>query len=124
MDISGSLQKLIVNGVTYRIHGDSDSTNKIGKYENEAMATTGDNIIKKTIRAQIKEGIDVACNRAEMEILKSVSDSTDEVPLVLVYADGSKDIGSGTINLGDWSSMDNKASISLIPKNEFEAFTA
>lgn len=124
MDASGSLQKIVLNGVVYRVHGDSDSTNNFGKYENELLPTSGGNIMKKTFRAQTKEGIDIAANRAEMENLKALSESLSSFPMVLMFADGSKDIASGGINLGSWSSADNKATIMLLPENAWEAFTA
>ena len=73
-DISGSIRKLTINGVTYRVLGDTNVTLKAAEYKNEAVPTSGGNLRKMMKQVRELTGVAIACNPTERETLRVIAE--------------------------------------------------
>ena len=124
-DISGSIRKLILSGITFNVFADGDFSEIVGAYENEAVPTSGPNVIKKVRRSGNVEGVTVVANGAERALLEELANQN--TPFTMSYTTAGDDTfkNEGTINIVNRSTADNKMSIVLMPLNpQWEAFLA
>jgi hypothetical protein len=94
-DISGTIRKLVLNGVTYRVPGDVNLTINLSPYETEGMPSTGNTMMKKVLRMPTIENCTVLTNPLEAERLKSLAEGTDNFTQSVELADGSIYRGNG-----------------------------
>jgi len=124
-DTAGTIRKVLVDGVSYDVMADTDVTETASKYLNESIPTSGRNIKKMTARAEVREGIVIACNPSEQSVLKNVAESTkDDIPLSYVKADGSQYTCEGWIEFESVTTMENRGSIKMYNRTEWESFVA
>ena len=119
MATSGSVRLLILDSVTYRVHGDVDLESMIGKYENEALPTTGGNIQKKTLRVQSVTGLELSCSRSESEDVKALQERTESFPMILEYMNGDRVSANGFINFSGWTSAEQRGKVDLFPDDKW-----
>lgn len=118
---AGTIRKLVLDGVTYDAKADIDIT-KMSKYEKEGIATTGQPIIKYTIRTQNMEGITVGATPAENEQLEALAARIGSFSLSVETADGSVYRNTGTINHENYTTQEATANIQIIPDGEWTLF--
>lgn len=120
----GTMIKCVFNGITFDIFADTDITMNLSKYTIEGIATTGNNLFKRTKRVQTIEGLAVAGSVSEMLNLVSQADSLGDKTFAITLADGSVFRATGQINFENYTSMDGKANVQLIPKKDWTPFVA
>jgi len=123
-DVAGTPRKCMINGISFDVMADTDITQPGGKFLNESISTSGRNLRKMTKRSQTREGLVIACNPSEAAILKGFADSVAKIPLSYTLADGSKYTSPGWIEFESVTSMDNKGTIKLHEKEDWELFVA
>ena len=69
-DISGTVRKVTLNGVTYRIPNDVNMTINLSPYETEGIPSTGKTMFKKVLRMPTIENCILITNPVEAERLK------------------------------------------------------
>lgn len=121
-DITGSLRKVTLDGVTYDASADADAPQVRGQYDVEAHATSGRNMMKMTRRVEEVDSIDLITNEAEFEALKTLSEKTDDFPMSYTTASGAVYRATGRINLGKRQTSDGKTPVKLLPRQNWDAF--
>jgi hypothetical protein len=119
---SGTLQKVVLNGLEFQAMGDVDVTQILGQYTNEEIPTSGDSIRKMTRRTETRESVTIGCEPAEAEILKGYSEQKTDITLAYALADGSVYRATGWIDFENFTSADFKATLKLFPRNKWELF--
>lgn len=122
MSISGTPRKVVINGISYDVFADTNITYAPSKNEREGIPTTGRTIQKMVKRIPTKEGITIAADSAELAQLKKDNESLPSKTLSVEYADGSTYRATGQFNLESWENEENKATIIMIPDQDWTLF--
>lgn len=123
-DLSGSIRKVTLDGVTYDVMADTNITEVGSAYENESVPTSGRNIKKMTRRPENREGVVLACNGAERTLLKELAERTADFPMSYETAAGDVFRAVGFIEFENRETEENRASITLMPRLGWESFLA
>lgn len=121
---TGTLRKVVLNGVTYDVYADTNITFMRSGFEIEGQATTGDTLYKMTKRVRTIEGLGLATTPQKMEALKSLAESLVDVTMAVELADGSTYRATGRINYENYESESGKSTVVLIPKRDWTPFVA
>jgi len=119
---TGTLRKVVIDGVTYDVFGDTNITFNRTKFEIEGQATTGNTMYKMTRRVPTIESVGLATTPAEMETLKSKSEGLADITLSVELADTSVYKATGRINFESYESETGKSTIVMIPKRDWTPF--
>ena len=119
---SGSLKKLVIDGVTYDVSADAKASLNPSQYDIEGQPTSGDTMFKYTKRIQTITGIDCMLSPSQLDSLRAKADSLADLTLAVTLADGSVYRGTGRIKIDKWESDTNKATIDLIPAQPWTPF--
>ncbi len=123
-DVAGTIRKVILDGVTYDAMGDTNITEVGGAFENESIPTSGRNIKKMTKRPENREGVVIACNGAERELLKELSERLTDFTLAYQTAGGDTYRAVGWIEFENRETEENRATVQLHPRSTWDAFLA
>lgn len=111
----GSLKRVNIDGFDYRPFTDSD-VNKKPPVTNEVLQTAGGGIPKQTVNTQSFDGITIATPTVkEQEQLMYSAEKGEDLKMFIEYRNGDIDHIIGTCNIDGISSMDGKATVSLLP---------
>lgn len=111
---SGSIRKLIIDGISYTVAADANFA-KTPKYAKEGIATSGDNMIKFTKQHGSVESVTVVASSDEFETLETVRDSLEEITMSYTLADGSSYTAPGSIHIDNYESEEGRVDLMLIP---------
>lgn len=123
-NVSGSIRKLTLDGVTYDVLGDANFSETGSGFESDAVPTSGDNIHKMTKRAKKVEGVVVGCNGTERDALEALADRTTDFPMSYETASGDVYRAQGWIEFENRETEENRASIQLHPRKKWTSFIA
>jgi hypothetical protein len=124
-DTCGTIRALRIDGIPYDVIFDADITETHTKYLVETVPTSGRNMKKMTARAQVREGVVIACNPSEAEILKSLAESSrDNIPMSYTLADDSVYTCEGYFEFENRTTMENRATLKLFNRTAWEPFVA
>lgn len=123
-DIVGTPRKVIIDGIPYRVFADANFDEKPSRYENKAIATSGGALRQMTAQVPTKEGITVACNGLEYNLLKAVAEGTDDVAMSATMANGDTFRCTGWIDLEKRETETGKATLKMFPRDDWELFIA
>lgn len=124
-DISGTLKKVTIDGTTFDVMADTNVTEMGSGFLNEAIPTSGRNMKKVTKQANIREGIVIACNGAERELLVELNDRTTDYSMS--YEDAAGDVfrTTGWISFENRETEENRATIQMHSRdNTWDSFLA
>lgn len=124
MSSTGSILKIVIDGITYRGIGDFDASKIPSKFENSPVVTTGGNVQKKVLRSQSITGVELQISSDEETVLRAVADRTDNYTLAITWPDETTYRTIGFINLGEFTNMDGKLPCDFHPgfNNSWEPF--
>jgi hypothetical protein len=123
-DISGTIRKVTLDGVTYNVAADANITEVGSAYQNESVPTSGQNMRKMTKRSENREGIDLIVNGDERDNLKMLAERVDDFPMSYETAAGDIYRATGWIEFESRETQDNKATVQLLPRDNWESFIA
>ena len=123
-NVSGSIRKLTLDGVTFDVLGDANFSETVSAYESEAVPTSGVNIRKMTKRAKIVESVVVGANGAERDQLKALAERTTDFPMSYETAGGDVFRAQGWIEFENRETEENRASLQLHPRADWTSFIA
>ena len=124
--ISGTLRKVVIDGITFSVTADVDVTINSGVLK-EGMPTSGPTMFKHTRQSPDIESITVSAEPVENDLLLNFNNRLTTYPLSLEFADGSVYRAVGQIGHEGYTNADNIATIRMIPDNasvEWELFAA
>jgi len=121
-DVSGSIVKAAINGVTYRVAADADLSVTPAQFKNEAIASSGGNFRKMGKQAEEVKNCVLLVNADEKATLKGLAENVATVTLSYTTAAGDVYRATGWINFDSWTSQDSKATLSMFPTDKWESF--
>ena len=117
MSVSGSIRKFMYGGITYDVAADSNLEFIPSIFEKENIATSGDNMTKLLRRSQDVTGIDLIITAQAKEILQAQADLLVDAPVTVELASGNTYTTVAQINFETWSTEENRATVSILPRN-------
>jgi hypothetical protein len=124
-DISGTLRKVTIDGTTFDVMADTNVTEMGSNFLNEAIPTSGRNMRKIVTQANIREGIVIACNGAERELLVELNDRQSDYSMSYEDAGGDVYRTTGWISFENRETEENRATIQMHSRdNTWDAFLA
>jgi len=124
MSLAGTPKKVTLDGTTFDVYADTNITEVASKLETEAIPTSGNSIMKKTRRSTNREGVVIACNGAEFEIVKELSERIVDFSMSYELASGDVYRTVGQLNLESRETEENRCTIIMIPRDDWSAFLA
>jgi hypothetical protein len=121
---TGSLRKIVLNGVTFDVPGDTNITFNNSKFTTEGMPTSGKTMFKMMRKVKTVESVELGTTPAEMEQIKELSEGLADITLSFELADGSVYKGKGRIDFESYESETGKTKIKLIPDGDWTPFLA
>ena len=121
-DLPGSIIKVTINGQSYDAISDTNLDVTPPRFKNEAVATSGRNLRKQTRQVQDVKSVVIACNADERGTLITVAENTRDVTLAYTTAAGDVWRAPGWIDFEKWETMEHKASLTMFPRDKWEAF--
>lgn len=123
-DLSGTIRNVTLDGVSFDVMADSNISEVGSSHENEMVPTSGRNVRKMTKRVEVREGLVLAANGAERELLKALAERTDDFPMSYQTAGGDTYRADGSIEFATRETEENRAAITLLPRATWSAFVA
>ena len=121
-DVSGTLRGVTLDGVAFNVMGDADISEMGGGVEVEMIPTSGPAMKKMTRRNQTRESVVLSCSDAERELLQELSERIADFPMSYSVASGSAYFADGGIEFESRTTAENRATIKMLPRNQWEAF--
>jgi hypothetical protein len=120
-DLTGTIRKVNLNGVTYDAAADASIKGVPTGHENSAVPTSGRTMRKMVKRVQSRE-VELVANGAEQEALKALADQLPDFPMSYETAAGDIYRAVGFLEYSNHETDENKASVTLFPRGDWEAF--
>jgi len=121
-DISGSLRKLTIEGISYNVASDANFTEMLTSFENSMIASSGKNMRKMVKRVKTVEGVVLLTNADERIALIAVAESIDDLKLSYTNAAGDTYKAEGTIEIEAHETEENKTNCIMLPRGDWTAF--
>lgn len=123
-DTSGSIKSVNLNGVNFDAIADADFGVTPSRFKNESIATSGRNVRKKTRQTQDVKSVTLECNGDERVMLQSFAENDIDITLAYTTAAGDTFRAQGWIDFETWNNQDNKATITMFPRQQWDSFIA
>lgn len=121
---AGSIRKVTLDGITFDTLADTNITEMGSQYEVEGIPTSGGNIKKMTRRVETRESVIIACDGAERDILKGLAERIEDYPMSYETAAGDVYRSPGYIEFVSRETEENRAEITMIPRETWDSFLA
>jgi hypothetical protein len=121
-DILGTPVSLTLSGLTLRVAADTDPKDGKPQYKNEPVMTTGGAFRKMTLQDETSESWTIIANADEVEKLKAIAASTDDI--TMSYKNRAGDIykATGFIDFDGHTVASGKIELKLTPRSEWAKF--
>ena len=119
--MAGTPRALEIEGIPFRVAGDTDIAETPTKWEVTVIATSGDGekVMKKRIES--REGIVLITKAAELIQLKALAERVEDLKCSYTDADGTVWQCEGGVNVEPRQSAENRTTIQIHPtKNDGE----
>jgi hypothetical protein len=120
---TGTLNRVILNGVTYDVPADINITFNRSGFTIEGIPTSGKTVHKYTRRVQTMESVVLMTSPAEMEELANVAETLSDITVAIELADGSTYRTTARINFENYESEEGRSTITIIPSKSKNAWT-
>lgn len=119
---TGTLRKFTVNGISYDLMADIDLKEIFTRYENSAIPTSGNAMMKKVKRVPSREGFVLATNGDEREELKSFAESIENLKFAYTNMAGDTYRCVGQMEIEDNSTADSRTTVNVFPEDDWVKF--
>lgn len=123
-DTTGSIGKLTLDGITFDVFADSNFSETFTRFENDRIPTSGRNIKKMTRRVPKVESVVVAANGEEKQVLILLGETTVDFPMSYETAGGDVYRATGSIEVENRETEENRATLQLHPAGTWNPFLA
>jgi hypothetical protein len=112
---TGTVRKLVIEGITFLVAADADFSEIITEFENTLIANTGAAILKQEKRTQDVSDVVLITNGNQREQLASFADGGDT--LAMSYTNRAGDVYryTGQINVDNNQTMESRTTIGVLP---------
>lgn len=121
-DISGSIRKLTLDGITFDVMSDANLSKTGSQFENDRIATSGKSFKKMTKRVTKVESVVIKLNVDEDEILEGLAERLEDFPMSYTTASGSVYRAVGSIEYESFETMENRGTVQLHPSTTWDRF--
>ena len=122
MAVTGSLRKVVIDGVPFLPAFDTNVTLNLSPIEKEGIATPGRTMFKHTIRSPNAEGVVLVAEPSEQDLLRQTSERLDTYPLTIELANGDIWRTTGQIGFENAETEESRASVMFIPDRSVGAW--
>jgi hypothetical protein len=119
---TGTLRKFTVEGISYDVMADVDVKEIFTKYENSAIPTSGNAMMKKVKRVPSREGFVLATSGDEREELKAFAESIDNLKFSYTNMAGDTYKCSGQMEIEENSTADSRTTVNVFPEDDWTKF--
>lgn len=123
-DVTGTIRSVTLDGVSLDAMADTNISEIGSLFLNESIPTSGRNMRKMTKRSENREGVVVACNGFERDILKALSERPTSFPMNYVTAAGDTFTANGWIEFETRETEELRAAIQMHPDKDWTQFIA
>ena len=123
-NISGSIRKVTLDGVTYNAAADANLSATGSAFENSGVAHSGGNMRKMVRRVKVVDGVTLIVNASEQDQLEVLAGRPTDFPISYETADGSVFRCTGWIEYEKVESEENRASVKMFPRVKWSSFVA
>jgi hypothetical protein len=123
-DLAGTIRKVTLDGIAFDAMADTNVSETGSQWEVSGVPTSGRNMKKMVRRPETRESIVLACNGAEREVLKELAERIDDFPMSYTTAGNDVYRCTGFIEFETRETEENRATIQLIPRDQWESFVA
>lgn len=121
---AGTIVSVSIDSIPYDVAGDADFSKVVSMYENKVIPTSGDGLITQEKRVAEVSGVTLIIKGAQdVSNLKGTAESGLVVPLSFTQRDGVSYQATGTIELENITTKENRASVKLLPIGEWTELT-
>jgi len=122
MSLAGTPKKITLDGITFNVYADPNITEIASKFEKEAIPTSGVSLMKMTRRSTNREGVTVVASGEELALLKELAERTEDFSMSYELISGDVYRSVGGINLESRETEENRATLILIPRDDWDEF--
>jgi hypothetical protein len=122
-DVTGSIRKVLLDGVSYDAFGSTNIKETGGQWLNEGIATSGRNLHKMTKRVDSRE-VELVAMGVEREHLVELSERTADFDMSYTTASGDVYNCTGWIEFANRETEESKATITMFPRTVWSSFVA
>ena len=115
MAVSGSLRKVVIDGVPFLPAFDTNVTLNLSSVEKEGIPTPGRTMFKHTLRSPNAEGVVLIAEASEQDLLRRTSERLDVYPLTMELANGDIWRTTGQIGIENAETEESRATVIFIP---------
>jgi hypothetical protein len=123
-DTAGTIRKVTLDGISFDAMADTNISEVGSAFANENVPTSGRNLRKMTKRSENREGVVLAANGAEREVLKELAERTTDFPMSYETAGGDVYRATGGIEFENRETEELRASIQMLPRLGWDPFLA
>jgi len=123
-DVSGSVRKFTVEGISFRVAADANLSRRPIAVENSMVPTSGKSMQKKVKMVPVLESVVLIVNAEEMESLKSFAEGLDVIKVTYQTAAGDEYRCTGQINVEAHETEENRANCTVHPEEDWTPFLA
>lgn len=123
-DVTGSIRKFTVEGISFRIMADSNISRRPTNVENTMIPTSGKAMQKKMRMTPTAEGVVLAVNAEEMETLKSFAEGLNPIKVTYQTAAGDEYRCTGQIEVEAHESEEGRANVTVLSQDDWTLFPA
>lgn len=110
---SGSLREAKIDGFSFNVTADANIA-LTARVEKEAVPHSGGNALKETLVSGSIEAVKLTVSPSEYDVLRSLSENPEDIPLSVALRDGSVLRSQGTVKLGPYQSEDFSCEVEFL----------
>lgn len=123
-DVAGTIRKLSIEGISFRVAGDANLTETFTQFENSMIASSGRAMRKMLKRIPQVEGVTLLTNAAERDTLKSFAEDLNDLKISYTNAAGDTYRCQGTIEITSNETEENRTTVVILPREDWTPFIA
>lgn len=115
----GTMAKLTISGISFDCVSDADWTENFSKFTNSILQTSRGGIIVQESKTPEVTGVQVSLQKGDRGLLKAIIDGGQVVEMSYRNRDGDRYSGRGTVNSDGRTTMNNVATLTLLPVGDW-----
>jgi hypothetical protein len=119
----GTVNRVVINGVTYDVPADINITFNRAGFTIEDLPTSGKTLFKYVRKTPSMENVILSMTEEEMEELNNVAETLSDCTLAVELASGYTYRTTGRISFENWESETGRGTVKFLPNKTKNAWT-